>query len=58
MKATSQLPVHVVSAQITKVQSAKENHNTSITPELRRISSFDRSWEEIVTESVANELVL
>ncbi|OMO57566.1 hypothetical protein COLO4_35270 [Corchorus olitorius] len=27
-------------------------------PELRRTSSFDRSWEETVAESVANELVL
>lgn len=28
------------------------------TPELRRTSSFDRTWEETVAESVANELVL
>lgn len=28
------------------------------TPELRRTSSFDRSWEETVAESVATELVL
>lgn len=27
-------------------------------PELRRTSSFDRTWEENVAESVANELVL
>jgi hypothetical protein len=40
------------------VQSAKENTGTSINPELRRTSSFDRSWEETVAESVANELVL
>lgn len=26
-------------------------------PELRRTSSFDRTWEETVAESVANELV-
>ncbi|KAL5074890.1 hypothetical protein RYX36_013874 [Vicia faba] len=56
--ATSQLPVHAVSAQISKVQSAKENPSTSIAPELRRTSSFDRSWEDTVAESVANELVL
>lgn len=29
-----------------------------VTPELRRTSSFDRTWEENVAESVANELVL
>ncbi|MCH91639.1 UPF0378 protein KIAA0100-like protein, partial [Trifolium medium] len=56
--ATNQPPVHVDSVQISKVQSAKENPGTSITPELRRTSSFDRSWEETVAESVANELVL
>lgn len=27
-------------------------------PQLRRTSSFDRTWEENVAESVANELVL
>lgn len=56
--ATSQPPVHADSAQISKVQTVKENPGTSITPELRRTSSFDRSWEETVAESVANELVL
>ncbi|WJX41203.1 hypothetical protein P8452_28592 [Trifolium repens] len=56
--ATNQPPVHVDSVQISKVQSAKENTGTSINPELRRTSSFDRSWEETVAESVANELVL
>lgn len=40
------------------MQSAKENPSTSLTPELRRTSSFDRSWEDTVAESVANELVL
>ncbi|GAU32478.1 hypothetical protein TSUD_316850, partial [Trifolium subterraneum] len=56
--ATNLPPVHVDSVQISKVQSAKENPSTSITPELRRTSSFDRTWEETVAESVANELVL
>lgn len=40
------------------MQNVKENPGTSIIPELRRTSSFDRSWEETVAESVANELVL
>ena len=30
----------------------------SSAPELRRTSSFDRTWEETVAESVATELVL
>lgn len=36
------------------------NANSSLgcsKPELRRSSSFDRTWEETVAESVANELV-
>lgn len=37
-------------------QSSKETTFTQ-KPELRRTSSFDRSWEETVAESVANELV-
>ncbi|KAE9609094.1 putative FMP27, GFWDK domain-containing protein [Lupinus albus] len=61
--ATSQPSVHVDSAQVdsaqaSKAQSVKANPGTSTTPELRRTSSFDRSWEETVAESVANELVL
>ncbi|CAL4930998.1 unnamed protein product [Urochloa decumbens] len=37
-------------------QSSKETTFTQ-KPELRRTSSFDRTWEETVAESVANELV-
>ncbi|KAK1379101.1 Golgi-body localization protein domain [Heracleum sosnowskyi] len=44
------------SSQASKIQSSKGN--TGSTRELRRTSSFDRSWEETVAESVANELVL
>ncbi|XP_014500853.1 protein SABRE isoform X2 [Vigna radiata var. radiata] len=57
---TSQPSVHVDSAQASKTQNAKANTGTGTgsTPELRRTSSFDRTWEETVAESVANELVL
>lgn len=44
--------------QPSKVQNLKANLVCGTTPELRRTSSFDRSWEENVAESVANELVL
>ncbi|KAI4337581.1 hypothetical protein L6164_015978 [Bauhinia variegata] len=56
--ATSQQSVHVDSAQAIKSQNVKGNPGSSSTPELRRTSSFDRTWEETVAESVANELVL
>ncbi|XP_061371719.1 protein SABRE isoform X2 [Gastrolobium bilobum] len=56
--ATSQPSVNVDSAQASKVQNVKANPGTGTTPELRRTSSFDRTWEETVAESVANELVL
>lgn len=36
----------------------KTNSSNGSAPELRRTSSFDRTWEETVAESVANELVL
>ncbi|RDY04424.1 Protein SABRE, partial [Mucuna pruriens] len=61
---TSQPSVHVDSAQISQgifetcLQASKTNPGTGTTPELRRTSSFDRTWEETVAESVANELVL
>ncbi|GLT93704.1 hypothetical protein SLE2022_114820 [Rubroshorea leprosula] len=42
------------SAQALKSQ----NVISSSGPELRRTSSFDRTWEETVAESIANELVL
>ncbi|KAK6940268.1 FMP27, GFWDK domain [Dillenia turbinata] len=45
-------------SEATKLQNLKANIVCGSTPELRRTSSFDRSWEETVAESVANELVL
>lgn len=49
----------VVTMQASKLQNIKENSTSgSTSSELRRTSSFDRSWEETVAESVANELVL
>lgn len=44
--------------QVSKLQSLKANMVCGSNPELRRTSSFDRTWEENVAESVANELVL
>ncbi|XP_039049976.1 protein SABRE isoform X2 [Hibiscus syriacus] len=48
------------SAQTSKVQAPKSNvvSGSGSGHELRRSSSFDRTWEENVAESVANELVL
>ncbi|WOL08896.1 protein SABRE isoform X1 [Canna indica] len=43
------------SCQVPKLQNSKACDSN---PELRRTSSFDRTWEENVAESVANELVL
>ena len=44
--------------QASKAPNVKANPGTGTVPELRRTSSFDRTWEETVAESVANELVL
>lgn len=44
--------------QASKLQNLKANIVCGSTPELRRTSSFDRTWEENVAESVADELVL
>lgn len=44
--------------QVSKLQNLKANIVADSTPELRRTSSFDKTWEENVAESVANELVL
>jgi hypothetical protein len=44
--------------QAAKLQNLKANAVNGSTSELRRTSSFDRTWEETVAESVANELVL
>lgn len=46
------------SVQASKSQNPKSNAGSGTAPELRRTSSFDRSWEETVAESVATELVL
>ncbi|KAL3514280.1 hypothetical protein ACH5RR_026997 [Cinchona calisaya] len=46
------------SVQVESSQNLKSNNGCGSTPELRRTSSFDRTWEESVAESVANELVL
>ncbi|KAJ7965889.1 Golgi-body localization protein domain isoform 1 [Quillaja saponaria] len=50
--------VQADSAQASKLQNSKANAIIGSIPELRRTSSFDRTWEETVAESVANELVL
>uniref|UniRef100_A0A5B7AFH2 FMP27/BLTP2/Hobbit GFWDK motif-containing RBG unit domain-containing protein n=1 Tax=Davidia involucrata TaxID=16924 RepID=A0A5B7AFH2_DAVIN len=55
---TSQSSVHADSSQASALQNLKANIVCGSTPELRRTSSFDRTWEENVAESVANELVL
>ncbi|XP_042988908.1 protein SABRE isoform X2 [Carya illinoinensis] len=55
---TNQHSVHADSAQASKLQNPKAHTASGSTPELRRTSSFDRTWEENVAESVANELVL
>ncbi|XP_028802142.1 protein SABRE [Neltuma alba] len=55
---TSEPTVPADSTQASKLQNVTENPGTGSTPELRRTSSFDRTWEETVAESVANELVL
>lgn len=44
--------------QASKLLSLKENNDEGSKRGLRRTSSFDRTWEETVAESVANELVL
>lgn len=43
---------------MSKLQNLKANIVCGSTPELRRTSSFDRTWEEKVAESVADELML
>lgn len=53
--ATNQIGTQADSSQASKLQNAKA---VGSNPELRRTSSFDRTWEENVAESVANELVL
>ncbi|KAG9146005.1 hypothetical protein Leryth_015641 [Lithospermum erythrorhizon] len=45
-------------SQASKLSKHKASVATGSKGELRRTSSFDRSWEESVAESVANELVM
>ncbi|OAY77250.1 Protein SABRE [Ananas comosus] len=45
------------SSRISKSHNVKGNILCGSKPELRRTSSFDRTWEETVAESIANELV-
>ncbi|CAA3008566.1 SABRE isoform X1 [Olea europaea subsp. europaea] len=56
--ATNQSIVAADSSHASKLQNIETNNVSGSTPELRRTSSFDRTWEENVAESVANELVL
>lgn len=44
--------------QVSKLQNLKANMICGSNPELRRTSSFDKSWEENTVESGANELEL
>ncbi|XP_077234098.1 protein SABRE-like isoform X2 [Tasmannia lanceolata] len=54
----SQHPAPGDASQASKLQNLKANIVCGSNSELRRTSSFDRTWEETVAESVANELVL
>ncbi|KAJ8551108.1 hypothetical protein K7X08_000478 [Anisodus acutangulus] len=56
--STSQVSSSADSSQVSKLQNLKANIVCGATPELRRTSSFDRTWEENVAESVADELML
>ncbi|KAL8104111.1 hypothetical protein AgCh_028369 [Apium graveolens] len=56
--ANNQASVSSGSSQASKFQSTKANTASGSNRELRRTASFDRSWEETVAESVADELVL
>ncbi|VFQ86788.1 unnamed protein product [Cuscuta campestris] len=44
-------------AEASKLQHLNTNIVSGVTPQLRRTSSFDRTWVESVAESVTNELV-
>ncbi|KAF6160647.1 hypothetical protein GIB67_019587 [Kingdonia uniflora] len=54
----TQSSTHVDASQVSKLQNLKANIVCGSNTELRRTSSFDKTWEENVAESVANELVL
>ncbi|XAR62068.1 hypothetical protein NMG60_11016663 [Bertholletia excelsa] len=55
---SSQSSLNADPSQSLKLPNQKASLVCGSTPELRRTSSFDRTWEETVAESVANELVL
>ncbi|CAI9116131.1 OLC1v1017206C1 [Oldenlandia corymbosa var. corymbosa] len=58
VSSATNLSVNVDPSQPSKLQNLKANIMCGSTPELRRTSSFDKTWEESLAESVANELVL
>ncbi|KAG6489346.1 hypothetical protein ZIOFF_050615 [Zingiber officinale] len=47
---------HADTSQVSKLQNLKANMICGSNPELKRTSSFDKSWEENTLESGANEL--
>ncbi|KAF9615107.1 hypothetical protein IFM89_021678 [Coptis chinensis] len=49
---TNQSSTHGDASQASKLQNLKANIVCGSTPELRRTSSFDRTWEENVAETV------
>ncbi|KAG5064000.1 Protein SABRE [Glycine soja] len=55
--SSNQSSAQVDSAQASKTQNVKANPGTGITPELKKASSFDKTEEDTVAESVADELV-
>ncbi|KAH7846573.1 hypothetical protein Vadar_015665 [Vaccinium darrowii] len=55
---TCQSSSHADSSQGSKLQNLKANVVGGSTPDLRRSSSFDSTWEENVAECVADELVI
>ncbi|KAK1292598.1 hypothetical protein QJS10_CPB17g02481 [Acorus calamus] len=56
--AVSQTFAHMDTSQMSKLHNLKANMVCGSSSELRRTSSCDRTWEENVVESVANELLL
>ncbi|KAH9605088.1 hypothetical protein KSS87_000957 [Heliosperma pusillum] len=57
--SASGVPSTSGSSHADSSQGSKNNKsNSGTTAELRRTSSFDKTWEENIAESVANELVL
>ncbi|KAJ8450271.1 hypothetical protein Cgig2_004728 [Carnegiea gigantea] len=57
--SASGVPSMSASTHADSAQGTKQNKvSTTTKPELRRTSSLDKTWEENIAESVANELVL